>query len=200
MTSILYYSNQCAHSRKLLQHLSKTHVGKEMHFICIDKRTKPDQNGNIYVILENSQKIVLPKNVKKVPALLLLGDNGKVLYGDDIYTYIRPIEQQETKVATQNNMEPVAFMFGGGGSIVSSDTYSFLDMDAQELKAEGNGGLRQMHNYMAMDGAGYDPIQTPTDDNSLVKANKITDSDYETLQNQRAQEDSVYRKTNAGHV
>lgn len=192
MTSILYYSTLCAHSRKLLQELSKTHVGKDLHFICIDKRMA-DKNGTVYIILENSQKIVMPTNVQKVPALLLLGERGRVLYGDDIYTYIKPIQKEEIKVATQNNMEPAAYMFGGG-SAVASDSFSFLDMDASELKAEGNGGMRQMHNYVSMSDDGAS-IYTPEDGD--IKSNKISEGDYEMRQNQRAQEDSAYRKTNS---
>ena len=48
MSSILYYSNYCEHSKKLLQTISKIDVGKEIHFICIDKRTK-DANNKIFI-------------------------------------------------------------------------------------------------------------------------------------------------------
>ena len=40
MSSILYYSNYCEHSKKLLQNISKSNLQKEIHFICIDKREK----------------------------------------------------------------------------------------------------------------------------------------------------------------
>jgi len=54
MSSILYYSNFCEHSKKLLQTLSKTQASKDLHFICIDKRTQgPDKK--IYIVLENGQ-------------------------------------------------------------------------------------------------------------------------------------------------
>ena len=59
MSSILYYSNFCEHSKKLLQTISKMNVQKDMHFICIDKREK-DANNKIYIILENGQKIIMP--------------------------------------------------------------------------------------------------------------------------------------------
>ena len=61
MSSILYYSNFCEHSKKLLQSLSKTNIQKDIHFICIDKRVK-DANNKIYIILENNQKIIMPEN------------------------------------------------------------------------------------------------------------------------------------------
>ena len=40
MSSILYYSNFCEHSKKLLQTISKSDISKDIHFICIDKRSK----------------------------------------------------------------------------------------------------------------------------------------------------------------
>ena len=113
MSSILYYSNFCEHSKKLLQTLSKTQASKDLHFICIDKRTQgPDKK--IYIVLENGQKIVMPENVTKVPALLLLNENYQVLYGDNIYNHLKPAQEVITRQATSNNMEPMAFSLGGG--------------------------------------------------------------------------------------
>ena len=52
-------------------------------------------------------------------------------------------------------MEPMAFSLGNGGNFgdIVSDQYSFLDQDANELKADGNGGMRQMHNYVDLNTA-----------------------------------------------
>ena len=71
MSCILYYSKYCEISKKYLQLLSKSDVQKDIHFICIDKRVK-EANNKTYIVLDNGQKIVLPENVTKVPALLLL--------------------------------------------------------------------------------------------------------------------------------
>ena len=57
MSTILYYSNFCEHSRKLLQTLSKTDIKKDIHFICIDKREK-DNNNKTFIVLENGNKIL----------------------------------------------------------------------------------------------------------------------------------------------
>ena len=154
MSCILYYSKYCEVSKKYLQLLSKSDIQKDIHFICIDKRVK-DANNKTYIILENGQKIILPENVTKVPALLLLTQGYQVLYGDKILEFLKPRQQQEVRQATQNNMEPMAFSLGGGGgfSDVVSDQYSFLDQDASELSAEGNGGMRQMHNYVDLNTA-----------------------------------------------
>ena len=62
MSSILYYSNFCDHSKKIIQVLSKSKINKDIHFICIDKRIS--ENNETYIILENGQKIILPKITK----------------------------------------------------------------------------------------------------------------------------------------
>jgi hypothetical protein len=153
MSSILYYSKYCEVCKKYLQFLSKSDIQKDIHFICIDKRVK-DSNNKTYIILENQQKIILPENITKVPALLLLNQGYQVLYGEQILQHLKPRQQQEVRQATQNNMEPMAFSLSGGGfGGVVSDQYSFLDQDPSELSAEGNGGMRQMHNYVDLNTA-----------------------------------------------
>ena len=184
MSSILYYSNFCEHSKKLLQSISKANVSKDIHFICIDKRTK-DSNNKIYIILENGQKIIMPENVSRVPALLLLNQGYQVLYGEAIVQHLKPRQEEMVKKATQNNLEPMAFAFGGGGfGSVTSDQYSFLDMDADSLSAKGNGGVRQMHNYVDLNYS--DNISTPEDEQDYKSAGKISgDLTVEKLLQQR---------------
>jgi hypothetical protein len=154
MSSILYYSKYCEVSKKYLQILSKSTIQKDIHFICIDKRVK-DSNNKTYIILENGQKIILPDNVTRVPALLLLTKGYEVLYGDRILEHLKPRQEVEVRQATRNNMEPMAFSLGGGGgfSNIVSDQYSFLDQAPEELEAKGNGGMRQMHNYVDLNTA-----------------------------------------------
>jgi hypothetical protein len=132
--------------------LSKSQAQKDIHFICIDKRVK-DESGKTYIILENGQKIILPENVNRVPALLLLANGYQVLYGEQILEHLKPRQEVEVRQATQNNMEPSAFSFGGGFSNIVSDQYSFLDQAPEELEAKGNGGMRQMHNYVDLNTA-----------------------------------------------
>jgi hypothetical protein len=154
MSSILYYSKYCEVSKKYLQLLSKSNVQKDIHFICIDKRVK-ESNNKTYIILDNGQKCVLPENITKVPALLLLNQGYNVLYGEQILHHLKPRQEVEVRQATQNNMEPMAFSLGGGGGFgdIVSDQYSFLDQAPEELEAKGNGGMRQMHNYMDLNTA-----------------------------------------------
>jgi len=186
MSSILYYSNFCEHSKKLIGTISKANISKDIHFICIDKRTK-DSNNKIYIILENGQKIIMPENVSRVPALLLLNQNYQVLYGESILQHLKPKQEALIKKATQNNLEPIAFGFGGSFGNVTSDQYSFLDMDSDSLSAKGNGGVRQMHNYVDLNYS--DNISTPQDEQDYKSAGKISgDLTVEQLLQQREQD------------
>jgi hypothetical protein len=182
MSSILYYSNFCDHSKKLLQTITKTNVQKDIHFICIDKRVK--EGNKIFIVLETGQKIVMPESVTRVPALLLLTQGYKVLYGEAILQHMRPKQEVEVRKATQNNLEPMAFSFGGGLGDITSDQYSFLDMDPEALKATGNGGMRQMHNYVELNYS--DQISTPVDETEYKKVARMPEGlTVEQLQEQR---------------
>ena len=198
MSCILYYSNFCEPSKKLLQTVTKTQNAKDIHFICIDKRIR-DSNGKIFIVLQNEQKIIMPENVTRVPALLLLNQNYKVIYGDDIYKHLKPQTQQLVQQATKNNMEPNNFQdsfssfsgfgggFGGGGIV--SDNYSFLDQDDNDLSVKGNGGLRQMHNYVNLNDSMDLSMKLPQDDHDY-KADKLKEGEtsVEALQRRREEE------------
>jgi hypothetical protein len=141
----------------------------------------------MFIILENEQKIIMPENVNRVPALLLLNQGYQVLYGESILNHLKPKQEVAVKKATQNNMEPMAFSFGGGFGDIVSDSYSFLDQGAEELEAKGNGGMRQMHNYVDLNYS--DNITTPNDDHDYKGSNKISgDLTVEQLQQQRESE------------
>ncbi len=98
MSQILYYSSYCENSKKLLGILSKSQVKKDIHFISIDKRVKKN-NGATYIVLENSQEIILPPTITRVPALLLLNKGHHVLFGDEIYNHLKPLENDFNNMA-----------------------------------------------------------------------------------------------------
>jgi hypothetical protein len=108
MSQILYYSSHCENSKKLLNILSKSQIKKEIHFISIDKRVKKN-NGATYIVLENSQEIILPPSVTRVPALLLLNKGHHVLFGDEIYNHLKPVE---------NDLNNMSINSGNGGGNV----------------------------------------------------------------------------------
>ena len=182
MSSILYYSNACQNSKRLLQKISTSSIKDDMHFICIDRRAKR-QNGATYVILDNGQEILLPPTVNKVPALLLLNRGHHVLFGEEINRHIEPQHVAQQQQAVISNGEPEAFCLGGGGFSnfgVSSDNFSFLDQDAESLSAKGNGGMRQLHHYAEINS--NTTIETPPD---TYTADTIGEVSMEQLQQQR---------------
>jgi hypothetical protein len=205
MSCILYYSNFCEPSKKLLQTISKTQNVNNIHFICIDKRVK-DANGKIYIILQTGQKILMPENVTKVPALLLLNQNYKVIYGDDIYRHLKPQVQQQMQQATKNNMEPINYQdgfstFGGFSGGIVSDNYSFLDQSDSELSVKGDGGLRQMHNYVLLNESSHLSMKLPQDD-ADYKGDKLKEGEtsIEALKRKRDEElnNISYKSGNQG--
>jgi hypothetical protein len=151
--------------------------------LCIDKREKA-QNGTTYLILENGEKILLPPQVNRVPALLLLNQGNQILYGDQILQHLSPKETEINQIATNNNGEPAPFSltsdFMGHG--VASDTYSFWDQSSEEMLAKGNGGMRQMYNYSTIDYSNSGKIETPPDNYAPDKVGQVS---LEQLQQNR---------------
>ena len=54
MSSNLYYSNYCQHSKKILNILGKSNISESIHFINIDNRFS--KNNETFVKLENGQE------------------------------------------------------------------------------------------------------------------------------------------------
>jgi hypothetical protein len=153
MSSILYYSNFCDKSKKILQTLAKSNIKEELHYLCIDKRVK-SPTGSWYIVLENGENIIMPPQVNRVPALLLMKQGHQVLYGDQILSHLQPKDTAINMVATNNNGEPSPFSLNNdciGGFGVASDTFSFWDQSSDDLSAKGNGGMRQLYNYATID-------------------------------------------------
>ena len=183
MSCIIYYSTHCNNSKAVLTALSKSQVSNDIHFLCIDKRVK-SATGAWHIVTEGGEKVLLPPQVNRVPALLLLNKGHMVLYGDQILQHFQPKNTALNNEATGFNGEPNAFALGresmGSGFGVASDNYSFLDQSADELSAKGNGGMRQLYNYATIDVV--DKIETPPDNYSPDKVGGVS---LEQLQKQR---------------
>jgi hypothetical protein len=120
--------------------------------MCIDKRQRDANNNQMYIIMENGQSVVMPPNVHSVPALLLVKENYKVILGDDIISHYQPQAQQVGKdKAAGFQGEPVgtSLMQSAGGVNIVSEPYTLYNMTPDELSAKGNGGRRQMYNYVS---------------------------------------------------
>ena len=183
MSSILYYSNCCNNSKEILSTLTKSGIKDSVHYLCIDQREK-DNGGNTYLILEQGQRVILPPSINKVPALLLLNEGHRVLFGADILKHLNPREISYDKPTVNRATEPSPFGFGCESSFgVSSDSYSFWDQTSDDLLAEGNGGARQMYNYTSLEKNSV--IETPPD---TYAPDKIGSVSLEKLQNERNQD------------
>ena len=173
----------CNHSKKLLNELNKKSFLEKVDLICIDNRVVKD---NItYIVLSNQQNMPLPPMINSVPTLCIL-PNHEILKGSQIMHYFIPISKTIEDEREKINTEPNPFnlsnettgMFG-----VSSDNFSFWDSDHEELSASGNGGMKQMYDYVAVENNNMEQIYTPPDQ-SEVK-NNIS---LEQLQQQRQNE------------
>ena len=181
--SILYYSNFCEPSKRLLQVMAKTRSTLKIHYICVDRRYK-DAKGQTMIEVE-SQRVVLPATVTRVPALLIMGTK-QVLFGDAIYKYLTPEEERVNKTATNGQGEPECFSL----ATRMSDAYSFWDQDASALAATGNGGTRQMHHYVPVDFE--TSIPTPPDN---YEPDKVGKNGSMTLDEYKAQRESDIKES-----
>jgi len=147
---ILYYSNYCKHSQKIVNTLVKGNLSDKISFICIDKRSTDPKNGQLYISLENGTKVVMPPNVHSVPSLLLVNQNYRVIMGDEIMQHYHPQIKSKNEKAMNFQGEPMGFYLGGssGGSNIMSEQYTDYSMSPDELSAKGRGGMRKLYNYV----------------------------------------------------
>ena len=114
---ILYYSNYCPHSKRIIQKLAKEKdINDRLDFICIDRRT-PSSDGPVFILLENGRRVPLPPNIHSVPAMLLVKDQFRVIMGDEILGYLAPPTNEYG--GTQGGVpgEPMSYDIGGGSSL-----------------------------------------------------------------------------------
>jgi hypothetical protein len=193
MSIIFYYSNYCDNSKKLITIMSRELSQNQLsniHFINIDKRI--ENNGNLYALLDNGQQFHIPRAIEKVPAIIVLNEGNNILFGNSIYQYfglnlMLNSGNDRRQVMRSNDPEPFTFEGSASSSIgVSSDKYSFWDIPAEEMMAEGQGGLSQLHTYITLED--YDNgnlrIYAPEDNDESPKINM----DINKLQEQRAKD------------
>jgi hypothetical protein len=159
---ILYYSNNCKHSQNTIQFFVKNNLVDKLNFINLDKRRIDSVSGQVYVILEDGKEILLPPNVHSVPALLLVKENYRVIFGEDILKRYQASVDQEKELATHGNGEPMGFVLGGLSTGVASESFTFFQATAEDLSAKGSGGLRPLNNYVSVrDESSQYTIHTP---------------------------------------
>ena len=178
---LLYYSNYCKHSKNVLDYLVKNDIIKSLHSICVDRRKIDQQTGQVHVILENGNSVLLPPNVHSVPCLLLIKENYRCISGQDIIQNFKGDVQDNNLIATNGNGEPFGFSLGGSKDI-QSEAFTFFNASPDELSAKGNGVSRSLYNYVPANG-NIPSIETPPDN---YKPNKISeDVTVDKIQNER---------------
>jgi hypothetical protein len=184
---IIYYSNYCKHSQKLIQTLVKGNVHEKISFICIDKRTVDTKTNQTFVVLEDGSKVVLPPNIHSVPSLLLVNKSYKVILGDEIIKHYHSEIKTLTEKATQYFGEPAGFPLGmsSKGTNIISEQYTMYSMTPDELSAKGKGNNRQMYNYVSANDD-INLIKTPPE---TYKPDKLSNSvTIDSLQQKRMDE------------
>lgn len=181
---ILYYSNYCKHSQSVIQTLVKSNLTDKISFICIDKRKRDETSGNIVIILENGDRVMMPPNIHSVPSLLLIKEQYRIIEGDSIITHLHP-EIRTNKLRESNiPAEPTGYMLNSytAGSNIMSEKFTSYSLTPDELSAKGNGERREMYNYIsAKDNMSV--INTPPD---TYKPDKVSnDITLDTLQQKR---------------
>jgi hypothetical protein len=191
---ILYYSNYCPNSKKIIQYITKSGLIDKLNCICIDKRIVNPNTGQIQIQLENGKTVLMPPNVQAVPALLIVSKKYSAIFGGDIITYFEPYVKTQTEQATTFNGEPVGVPLGQpSGSNIQSEHFTFYNMSPDELSAKGNGGMRQMYNYVSAEHNLYS-IQTPID---TYKPDKVGESvSIESLEQKRNKDVPLVEPTN----
>ena len=71
MSCILYYSNYCNPSKKILYDLGRTPLKDEIHFVCIDQRERGEEN-TINIRLPNGQKTFVAPNSCKSSSIIII--------------------------------------------------------------------------------------------------------------------------------
>tara|TARA_Y100000389_G_scaffold65610_1_gene61719 strand:+ start:9013 stop:9426 length:414 start_codon:yes stop_codon:yes gene_type:complete len=133
--------------------------------------------------MPDGAKLLLPEVINRVPALLLINKNNNVIFGEDVKSYFRPKIISDKKIATNFNDEPMSFTFGNDVDNVVSDTFSFLDQKAEDFMETGNGGMRQMYNYVSINDNFV--INCPPED---YVPDKVNSTDFTKYKEQREKE------------
>ena len=129
---LLFYSNHCTHSQRLIHFLAKNRLLDRFSAICVDKR-KRGENGQTVIVLENGQTYPLPVQVQEVPSLLQVSQKYRVVVGNEIYALLEGSVQQGQDVATQGNGEPMGFAFSSSGSSSAASTNDYVSATHSNL-------------------------------------------------------------------
>lgn len=188
---ILYYSNHCPHSQKVLHVISRAGLIDKLNAICVDKRTVDKMTGQVFIQLENGKKIMLPPNIHSVPAVLVVKENYRALFGNEVLTYFEPVVRERSAQAEQHNGEPIGMTLSpsSAGVAIMSEQYTFYDLSPDDLSAKSQSAKRPMYNYVSAQNHKSFQIPTPPD---TYRPDKVDQSvTLESLEQKRNSEVSM---------
>lgn len=192
---VLYYSNYCKHSTKVLQHITKNSLINSLNCVCVDKRTVDKNTGVITIILENGKQVLIPPNISSVPSLLCVKKKYLLLTGDtNIIEYINADLLQgnvnvDSPSVINESTEPAGILLqttSHYSNVVSDQYTSYSNNDNQNTSSTTH--------YASIDDMyGNIRIKTPED---TYKPDKLSDKvTIDTLQKQRNTEIPEIPKT-----
>lgn len=208
---IFYYSNYCKHCQKIVQFIIKHGIVDKISSICIDKRKRDHNNNQMYIILENGERVSLPPNLQSVPSVLCVKHNYTLLTGvDNILKYFvnkySPQIQHQPHAGLMSTptidspflenpgryqeKDPVGYdvMTAGPGAI-TSEAFTSYQLEHEDLMGVSQSNNRPLYNYTPVN-ANF-TIPTPDD---TYRPDKVSgDITIDQLQNQRNQEVPMVR-------
>lgn len=188
MPDIIYYSSNCKNCIKLLNEIGNKKIENTLYF-SVD--TRESINNQTFLILENGSRVLLPINITQVPSLLIIDEKSNkntLKVGKEIYDYLE-LTNNTNIMKKKDEIDIKTYELIGKRDAIISDTFSYLSTSADDLLAEGSGGLEQIHNYSTLDA--LHSINTPPDN---YTPNKISTDErsIDDLKNER-EKDIVYR-------
>lgn len=180
MIGVLYYGRTCSHSQELLRLVAKQGISEKLRFVPVDQR---EQHGpQTLAILDNGSRVLIPPEIKAVPALLDFRDK-QVYMGPEVGQRLAAEAERAARAATGAEREPMAFsdITGDGGP-----GFSFISDDPDALLAKGSGGTIPPSAFAT---AGADIRITPPEavsgEDGSGSPSKVTSADYDAYIAQR---------------
>jgi len=197
---ILYYSNFCKHSQKVVQFIVKNNLTQQLSCICVDQRRRDNNNNQMYVVLENGKQVVLPPNLQSIPAVLCVKRNYTLVLGTDpiieylqtkfqlsqANTYENPYIKQDAQNYRPQQREPANYDWSNRSNFsnIFSESFTSFSMTNDDLSARSTSARRPLYNYTPVDQ--QFKIDTPED---TYRPDKVSSNvTIDTLQQQRNQE------------
>ena len=193
---ILYYSNMCKHSQKVVQFVVSNQLTDQLSCICVDKRKRDANNNQTMVILENGKTVMLPPNLQSIPAVLCVKRNYTLVLGTDpIIEYLQ--EKFSTKYTNMqfenphnptNNQraqqrDPMGMTLDGltMNSNIRSEPYTSYSMTTDDLSAKSTSQNRPLHHYTSV----HDEFSIPTPEDTYRPDKVSSNVTIDVLQQQR---------------